>query len=103
MLQGNINGPIMFIMNIIDMNDMIKSSNLIKLTFYADKTSLNYSTKIVKENIPIFNNELLKVSVWLGTIHLSLNVEKQALSFFHIPRAVLNPSSPSVLIGNNVI
>ena len=60
-LQGSILGPIMFIVYI---NDIVKSSNLVNFTIYADDTTLTYATNNFVEDIPVLNDELRKVSCW---------------------------------------
>ena len=78
--QGAVLGPLLFIIYI---NDINKSSNLLKFILYADDTNLF----AVHENHEILINqincELIKVSEWLTNNKLSLNVKKTHFIIFH--------------------
>ena len=60
--QGSIAGTVLFLLYI---NDIIESSNILKLTMYADDTSLVFDTHSLDQSIAFLNYELEKVSRWL--------------------------------------
>ena len=77
--QGSILGPLLFIIYI---NDFCRSSSLFSAILYADDTT--FSTCIDKFNInePHINLELEKVSSWLNSNRLCLNVSKTKYMIF---------------------
>ena len=77
--QGSILGPLLFLLYI---NDISKSSNVLKFFLFADDTTVYYSANPTdKSTEKILNNELEKVSCWLAANKLSLNVKKS--NFLH--------------------
>ena len=89
--QGSILGPLLFLLYI---NDISKSSDILKFFLFADDTTVFYSadpSDLNSENI--LNTELEKVSCWLAANKLSLNVKKSNFLHFHrgkAPKTVLN-------------
>ena len=79
--QGTALGPILFLIYI---NDIINSSKLLKLTMFADDTTLflENNNKILRlqENV---NNELLKINNWLISNRLSINLKKTYYMIFN--------------------
>ena len=72
-LQGSILGPLLFLLYI---NDITKSSNLLKFLLFADAIYLSYSIKPNENPKSIINEELQKVTDWLVANRLPLNVDK---------------------------
>ena len=83
--QGSVLGPLLFLLYI---NDIVKSSTLFKFTLFADDTSLYYSQKnnSGQDMSHVVNEELQKISHWLGANKLSLNVKKSQLLVFSLSK-----------------
>ena len=58
------------------MNDIVRSSNILKFLHYADDTSLVHHTVDINELVTTVNTELDHVTGWLFHNQLTLNVEK---------------------------
>ena len=79
--QGSILGPLLFLLYI---NDISKSSDILKFFLFADDTTVFYSADPTDKNTEaILNTELEKVSCWLAANKLSLNVKKSNFLHFH--------------------
>ena len=79
--QGSILGPLLFLLYI---NDISKSSKILKFFLFADDTTVFYSANPNDKNTEnILNKELEKVSCWLAANKLSLNVKKSNFLHFH--------------------
>ena len=79
--QGSILGPLLFLLYI---NDISKSSDILKFFLFADDTTVFYSADPKDVNTEnILNQELEKVSCWLAANKLSLNVKKSNFLHFH--------------------
>ena len=79
--QGSILGPLLFLLYI---NDISKSSDILKFFLFADDTTVFYSADPKDANSEnILNCELEKVSCWLAANKLSLNVKKSNFLHFH--------------------
>jgi hypothetical protein len=79
--QGSILGPLLFLLYI---NDISKSSEILKFFLFADDTTVFYSANPNDKNTEnILNKELEKVSCWLAANKLSLNVKKSNFLHFH--------------------
>ena len=79
--QGSILGPLLFLLYI---NDISKSSDILKFFLFADDTTVFYSADPSDENTEeILNTELEKVAGWLAANKLSLNVKKSNFLHFH--------------------
>ena len=91
--QGSILGPLLFILYI---NDIIRSSNLLKFNMYADDTAITYATKNLSDSVPIICHELDKVSRWLYCNHLSLNLQKTIFLVFHKQRSPVPSDFPPI-------
>ena len=80
--QGSILGPLLFS---IIINDLKKSSKKLRFFMYADDTTIYFNLEDFDSNnfeIEI-NAELQKVSLWLKSNKLSLNLDKTELMIFH--------------------
>jgi len=78
--QGSVIGPLLFIIYI---NDICHSSPLLKFFLFADDTNILYANKNLRTLETIINNELCKVSEWLISNKLSLNIAKSNFVIFH--------------------
>jgi len=77
--QGSILGPLLFLIYI---NDIHKSSSLFNFIMLADDTTLLFSVKSLTCLQSTVNNELDKVSEWLKTNKLSINISKTNYMIF---------------------
>ena len=77
--QGSILGPLLFL--IMTYNDLPKVSHVFSMLMYADDTTLYCNLDDSTSDI-LLNNELTKITDWLSSNKLSLNVKKQSLWFF---------------------
>ena len=74
---------------ILYINDMTKESNLVESTIYANDTSLAYTKKNAEETIPVLNNDLLRVYVWLREKKNFSWCRKANFMIFHKIKTVL--------------
>ena len=72
-LLGSILGPLLFLIYI---NDLYKVSSILKPVMFADDKNLFLSNEDIKKLFNDMNVELQKMSVWLKTNKLSLNLTK---------------------------
>ena len=85
--QGSILWPLL-----IYINDISEASKMFNFVIYADDTNLNTTLELVARQHAnddintIMNNELDKISDWLKTKKLSLNVQKSKYIIFHQPQ-----------------
>ena len=73
MPQGSIVWPLLFLIYI---NDIINSSNILSFVLFADDTTVYVQHDSVEGAIQILKSELAKVSEWLDSNKLALNVNK---------------------------
>ena len=96
--QGSILGPLLFI---CDMNDIGNVSDFLYTILYADDTSVLLNGKCYTDLVALLNSELEKLSLWLQSNKLSLNVQKTYYIVFH--RARIKSDEHAVITINNVI
>ena len=80
MPQGSILGPSLFLIYINDL-----PSRVFSMLMYADNMTLYCNINNSNSDI-ILNNELRKISDWLSSNKLSLNVKKTKYMVFHTPQ-----------------
>ena len=71
--QGSTLGPLLFLLYI---NDIVKSSSMLKFILFADDTSVIHSGSDLVSLTRTVNTELDLVSTWLMANKLSLNIQK---------------------------
>ena len=76
--QGSVLGPLLFLIHI---NDIHKSSEILKFHLFADDTSIFCSHEGLRNVEMTLNNELIKVSEWL--IANKFNVSESSFVIFH--------------------
>ena len=81
--QGSILGPILFLLYI---NDIVESSKILEFYLFADDTTLFYSSKIKADTENILNIEIVKVTDWLISNKLSLNIKKSCYLTFSLTK-----------------
>ena len=87
--QGSILGSLPFLIYI---NDLPRVSRVFSMLMYADDTTLYCNINNANSDI-ILNNELCKISDWLSSNKLSLNVKKTKYMVFHTPQKKGNLSN----------
>jgi len=85
--QGSIIGPVLFILYI---NDLYKSSDVLKFVLFADDTNAFITGKTLDILIDQGNDELRKVKMWFDANKLSLNVKKTNYMVFSAKTAISN-------------
>ena len=78
--QGSVSGPLLFLIYI---NDLPNISEIFKLYFFADDTSIYYEADNLKKLEWIINKELKWLNHWLNVNRLSLNISKTNFVIFH--------------------
>ena len=85
--QGSVLGPLLFLIYI---NDINRTSNLLKFNLFADDTSIFYSDKDVNQIERVVNRELglvqQVVAQWRSANKLSLNATESSFIIFHPPQ-----------------
>ena len=73
----------------IYINDLPKVSHVFSMLMYADDTTLYCNLDDSTSEI-LLNNELTKITDWLSSNKLSLNVKKTTFMVFHTPQRRVN-------------
>ena len=79
--EGSILGLLLFLIYI---NDLPSVSRIFHMLMYADDTTLYCNLNGVNSEV-VINNELSKISEWLSSNKLSLNIKKTKFMIFHTP------------------
>ena len=77
--QGSILGPLLFLLYI---NDISNASNKVFSILFADDSNVFCIGKNIHEMISTMNEELIKITNWLNSNRLSLNVDKSNFIIF---------------------
>lgn len=77
--QGSILGPTLFIMYI---NDIVKSSKIMKFVLFADDTNIIMSGENLEQLLKQITNEMNKLKRWFNVNKLSLNLKKTKFMLF---------------------
>ena len=98
-LQGSILGPILFLCFINDLpNCTILSSFL-----FADDTAVLASHKNIPELVNIVNSELQKITNWLRTNRMAINVSKTKFILFRTRGKKIDPLQLKIFLNTNEI
>ena len=77
--QGSILGPLLFILYINDINNSSDKSNFI---LFADDTTVFLQNKNLRDTLADATSEFSRISDWLRSNRLSLNIKKTKLLVF---------------------
>ena len=98
--QGSILGPLLFFLYI---NDIANVSNIFKINLFADDTSLFHTHNNFESLIKETNQELIRISTWLATNKLMLNISKTNYIIFTSKGKSYNKNVSNIKIdGNNI-
>ena len=96
--QGSVLGPLLFLISI---NDICNTSEIISFCLFADDTSLLYDHNDINTGIKILNTELVKITTWLSSNKLSVNLLKTNYIIFSSGNHEVSQAVPLVLFFNN--
>ena len=94
--QGSVLGPVLFLIYI---NDIVNSSHIMKFILFADDTNAYHSDSDWSRLVLTLNSELDKLSVWLRSNKLSLNIKKCNYILFGHKKVPLCDSELHILIN----
>ena len=95
--QGSILGPLLFLVYI---NDICKSSDLLRFILYADDTNIFYSCESVDQLCDVVNRELQGVVQWFKANRLSVNLKKTNFVIFGSPAKTKSVNKCEILLDN---
>ena len=100
--QGFILGPLLFLLYV---NDLCKSSELLKTIMFADDTNLFFSGKDTNLLFKSVNRELEHINEWFKANKLSLNIKKTNYILFYPKRKedLIPLKLPELLIDSKPI
>ena len=81
--QVPILGPLLFL---IYVNDLHKTTLILKPVIYADDTNLFLSNKYINKPVNDVNFELQKISIWFKENKFCLNLTKIKWTLFHLQK-----------------
>ena len=88
---------------ILYVNDITKVSNIFKINLFADDTSLIHTHDNFEYLIKETNDELIRISTWLATNKLVLNINKTNYMIFTSRGKSYNKNVTNIKIdGNNI-
>ena len=64
------------------MNDIVKCSDELKYSMYADDACVWSANKNLQDSVAIINRELIRINKWMGSNCLTLNKDKCEYIFF---------------------
>ena len=90
-------GPLLFL---IYVNDLHKTTLILKPVIYADDTNLFLSNKYIKKPVNDVNFELQKISIWFKENKFCLNLTKTKWTLFHLQKN--KKQKKNTLIANDL-
>lgn len=97
--QGSVLGPLLFLLYINDFQNCTEDASF---RLFADDTVVIISHSDLNQLTQIANNVIVKITEWLHSNKLSLNVEKTSFMFFHVNKRSTNQEIP-LLMHNNIM
>ena len=98
--QGSIVGPLLYVIYI---NDIVACSDKLQFTMYADDSSCSLSSPNLHDTIGCLNDELVKVSRWLTSNCLTLNVSKCHYIIFRRKNKKMHNPPPILILINEIL
>ena len=95
--QGSILGPLLFLLYI---NDICKSSELLRFILYADDTNIFYCDNNIEHLCEIVNRELQGVMQWFKANRLSVNLKKTNFVIFGTSAKVRTSKACEIYLDN---
>ena len=98
-LQGSMLGPILFLCFIND----LPNCTLLNAFLFADNTAVLASHKNLPDLVAIVNTELQKISNWLRSNRMAINVSKTKFILFRTRGKRVDPTQLNVFLNTNEI